>query len=569
MAKNLVQISIAGTLYDIRDQRLATKLDYIQASMNLALEHKQDISTAVVTNEASVNWIGRLSSGSTNSVVRNKDDYADIITGTQDAYVHSLWFSMGPISYEQKDKENKELEQLRAWSKSFGVEFQNLSKKPRIIGLDSKDQKAEVDIYGKSLHTEYIDSPLGISYIKSDRVKTLNHDIISLPQSIQEIDRTQWLYYGRRDNESGAKPLPEGNNVIGLESAITNIALQDFFQKEGGDYYRVLSEERIANKQVNKSQRAQNAYKIITLDENGIIPNIFFNKLKLDSQMDIGDVSLISANKQFIIKNDNAKEDNFIIAFQPSATDDNTTKLTQNTINTKDITANNITVSDKAKIKTLEVTENASILGDIKVGSTSVTGNITAKNISASGDITANNVTIANKTKTSTLEVTDSTTIANSLTANSADIAGNFTAKNVTISNTLETEKLNVNGNAYITGIITTDAISITKGLEAENATISDKTETKTLEVDESAIISDNVTVGGDASIGNQLVVGGGTFNTSSTDSNVSINRTKVRASNVLATKCLTIPVFSNEAAATAAASAAPAGTAAIWVATY
>ena len=43
MAKNLVQMSIAGTLYDIRDQRLATKLDYIQASMNLALEHKQDM----------------------------------------------------------------------------------------------------------------------------------------------------------------------------------------------------------------------------------------------------------------------------------------------------------------------------------------------------------------------------------------------------------------------------------------------------------------------------------------------------------------------------------------------
>ena len=154
MPKNLVQISIAGTLYDIRDQRLATKLDYIQASMNLALEHKQDISTAVVTNEASVNWIGRLSSGSTNSVIRNRDDYTSIINGTQDSYVHSLWFSMGPISYEQNDKENRELEQLRAWSKSFGVEFQNLTKRPRIIGLDSKDQKDEVDIYGKSINTE-------------------------------------------------------------------------------------------------------------------------------------------------------------------------------------------------------------------------------------------------------------------------------------------------------------------------------------------------------------------------------------------------------------------------------
>lgn len=569
MAKNLVQMSINGILYDIRDQRMTTKLDFMFQSLNSALTHKQDITTAVVTNEASVNWIGRLSSGSTNSVIRDKDDYIDTITGNHDTHMHSLWFSKGPISYEQTDKENKELEQLRAWSKSLGVEFQDLTKKPRIRGLDANDQKAEVDIYGKSLHTEYIDSPLGINYIKPDKVRTIKHDIVSLPQNVQEIDCAQWLYYGDRNNETNTIPLLESNNVIGYESAITNIALQDFFQKEGGNYYRVLSEERIANKQVNKNQRAPNAYKIVTLDENGIIPNIFFNKLKLDSQMDIGDVSLISANKQFIIKNDNAKEDNFIIAFQPSATDDNTTKLTQNTINTKDITVNNIIASDKAKIKTLEVTENASILGDIKVGSTSVTGNITAKNVSASGNITANNAAIANKTKTSTLEVTDSATIAGNFTANSADIAGNFTAKNVTISNTLETEKLNVNGNTYITGIITTDAISITKGLEAENATISNKTETKTLEVDESAIISDNVTVGGDASIGDQLVVGGGTFNTSSTDSNVSINRTKVRASNVLATKCLTIPVFSNEAAATAAASAAPAGTAAIWVATY
>ena len=569
MAKNLVQMSINGILYDIRDQRMTTKLDFMFQSLNSALTHKQDITTAVVTNEASINWIGRLTSGSTNLVIRDKDDYVDTITGNHDTHIHSLWFSNGPVCYDQTDKESKELEQLRAWSRSLGVEFQDLTKKPRIRGLDDKNQKAEVDIYGKSLHTEYIDSPLGINYIKPDKVEAIEHNIIGLPHSIPELDCLQWLYYGKRDNETNTTPLLENTNIIGNASAITNIALWDFFQKEDNNYYRVLSEERIANKRVNKEQKPSNAYKIVTLDENGIIPNIFFNKLKLDSQMDIGDVSLISANKQFIIKNDNAKEDNFIIAFQPSATDDNTTKLTQNTINTKDITANNITVSDKAKIKTLEVTENASILGDIKVGSTSVTGNITAKNISASGDITANNVTIANKTKTSTLEVTDSTTIANSLTANSADIAGNFTAKNVTISNTLETEKLNVNGNTYITGIITTDAISITKGLEAENATISDKTETKTLEVDESAIISDNVTVGGDASIGNQLVVGGGTFNTSSTDSNVSINRTKVRASNVLATKCLTIPVFSNEAAATAAASAAPAGTAAIWVATY
>ena len=68
----------------------------------------------------------------------------------------------------------------------------------------------------------------------------------------------------------------------------------------------------------------------------------------------------------------------------------------------------------------------------------------------------------------------------------------------------------------------------------------------------------------------NLVIIGDGLLNTSgSTDDNISINNTKIRASNVLATKCLTIPVFSNEATAIAAATAAPAGTAAIWVAQY
>lgn len=145
-----------------------------------------------------------------------------------------------------------------------------------------------------------------------------------------------------------------------------------------------------------------------------------------------------------------------------------------------------------------------------------------------------------------------------------------LTAKNITASNSLETERLNVNGGADITGIITAEGLSITKGLEAKDATISNMTETKTLEVNENAAISDDITVGGKASVGDHLVVGSGTLNTSgSTDLNVSISPSKVRSSNVLATKCLTIPVFSNEAAAVAAAAAAPAGTAAIWVATY
>ena len=395
MAKNLVQMSVAGTLYDIRDQRITTKLDYVQASLTLAIEHKQDVATAVVTNEASVNYIGRLTAGATNSVVRNKDDYADIITGTQDAYVHSLWFSMGPISYEQKDKENRELEQLRAWSKSFGVEFQSLSKKPRILGLNAKDQKTEVDIYGKSLHTEYIDSALGINYIKPEIVKTLKHDIVNLPQSIQGIDCSRWAYYGKRDNESGAKPTFSNDNTIGYESAITNIALWDFFQKEGSDYYRVLSEERIANKQIDKNLAAQNAYKIVTLDENGTIPNIFISNLKLDN-LGVGNVELIDKNTQFIIRNKSVAGDNFIIAFQPSDTDDNTTKLTQNTISTKNITANNITVSDTTETNTLNVNENATVTGKVSAGSTEITNGLSAGSISTEGEVSAGSATIAN-----------------------------------------------------------------------------------------------------------------------------------------------------------------------------
>lgn len=448
MAKNLVQMSINGILYDIRDQRMTTKLDFIFQSLNSALTHKQDITTAVVTNEASINWIGRLTSGSTNLVIRDKDDYVDTITGNHDTHIHSLWFSNGPVCYEQTDKESKELEQLRAWSRSLGVEFQDLTKKPRIRGLDANDQKAEVDIYGKSLHTEYIDSPLGINYIKPDKVRTINHDIVSLPQSVQEIDRVQWLYYGNRNNETNTVPLLEGNNVIGYESAITNIALWDFFQKEDDNYYRVLSEERIANKQINKNQRAPNAYKIVTLDENGVIPDIFLGEMKLDKQLSVGKTEMVVNNNQFIIQNNDATGDGFVLEIQPSATDDDTTKLTQNTINTKDITARNATMSNKTKTKTLEVTANTSIGGETTIGG--------------------------------------------------------------------------------------------------------------------------KTTIGGDTSIGGQLVVGSGLFNTTGhTDANVSIGPTKVRATNILATKCLTIPVFSNKATAIAAAAAAPAGTAAIWVAQY
>lgn len=442
MAKNLVQMSINGILYDIRDQRMTTKLDFMFQSLSSAIEHKQDVSTAVVTNEASINWIGRLTSGSTNLVIRDKDDYIDTITGNHDTHVHSLWFSKGPISYEQTDKENKELEQLRAWSKSLGVEFQDLTKKPRIRGLDANDQKAEVDIYGKSLHTEYIDSPLGINYIKPDKVRTIKHDIVSLPQNVQEIDCAQWLYYGDRDNETNTIPLLEGNNVIGYESAITNIALWDFFQKEGNNYYRVLSEERIANKQIDKNQRAPNAYKIVTLDENGVIPDIFLGEMKLDKQLSVGTTEMVVNNNQFIIQNGDTTGDGFVLAIQPSATDNDTTKLTQNTINTKDITARNATMSNKTKTKTLEVTADTSIGGE--------------------------------------------------------------------------------------------------------------------------------TTISGDTSIGGQLVVGSGLFNTTGhTDANVSIGPSKVRATNILATRCLTIPVFSSESAATAARAAAPAGTAAIWLAEY
>ena len=281
-----------------------------------------------------------------------------------------------------------------------------------------------------------------ISYQIADKVRTINHDIVSLPQSVQEIDRVQWLYYGNRNNETNTIPLLEGNNVIGYESAITNIALWDFFQKEGDNYYRVLSEERIANKQIDKSQKTANAYKIVTLDENGIIPDIFLGEMKLDKQLSVGKTEMVVNNNQFIIQNNDTTGDGFVLEIQPSATDDDTTKLTQNTINTKDITARNATMSNKTKTKTLEVSENA--------------------------------------------------------------------------------------------------------------------------------VITKDITINGEASIGEQLIIGDGLLNTSgSTDDNISINKTKIRASNVLATKCLTIPVFSNEATAIAAATAAPAGTAAIWVAQY
>ena len=375
-------MSVNGVLYDIRDQRMATKLDYIHASLTQALEHKQDLATAVVTDNDSVNWIGRLTSGSTSSVTRYKDDYIETITGPADTHIHSLWFSMGPISYDPADKDNKELEQQRAWSKSFGVEFQELTKRPRILGLDDKDQRAEVNIYGKSLHTEYIDSPLGINYIHPDKVEAIEHNIIGLPHSIPELDCLQWLYYGKRDNETNTTPLLENINIIGNASAITNIALWDFFQKEDNKYYRVLSEERIANKQINKEQKPSNAYKIVTLDENGIIPDIFLGELK-SNPLNIGNVHLIDDNSQFIIKNDNVTDDNFVIAIQPSDTDTDTTKLTQTTINTKNITANNITASDTTETKILQVNEDASITGKVSANNATIANLITDESVAS------------------------------------------------------------------------------------------------------------------------------------------------------------------------------------------
>ena len=397
MAKNLVQMSVNGVLYDIRDQRMTTKLDYIHASLTQALEHKQDLATAVVTDNDSVNWIGRLTSGSTSSVTRYKDDYIETITGPADTHIHSLWFSMGPISYDPADKDNKELEQQRAWSKSFGVEFQELTKRPRILGLDDKDQRAEVNIYGKSLHTEYIDSPLGINYIHPDKVEAIEHNIIGLPQSIPELECLQWLYYGKRDNETHTTPLLENINIIGNASAITNIALWDFFQKEDNNYYRVLSEERIANKQINKEQKPSNAYKIVTLDENGIIPDIFLGELK-SNPLNIGNVRLADDNSKLIIKNDNVTGDNFVISIQPSDTDTDTTKLTQTTINTKDITASNITVSDTITSNTLEVNEDVSVKGKVSAGSISTKGEVSANSAKVTGAVSAGSATIANLT---------------------------------------------------------------------------------------------------------------------------------------------------------------------------
>ena len=68
-----------------------------------------------------------------------------------------------------------------------------------------------------------------------------------------------------------------------------------------------------------------------------------------------------------IIQNNDTTGDDFVLEIQPSATDDDTTKLTQNTINTKDITARNATMSNKTKTKTLEVSENAAITKDITI----------------------------------------------------------------------------------------------------------------------------------------------------------------------------------------------------------
>ena len=497
MAKNLVQMSVNGVLYDIRDQRMATKLDYIHASLTQALEHKQDLATAVVTDNDSVNWIGRLTSGSTSSVTRYKDDYIETITGPADTHIHSLWFSMGPISYDPADKDNKELEQQRAWSKSFGVEFQELTKRPRILGLDAEDRKAEVNIYGKSLHTEYIDSPLGINYIHPDKVEAIEHNIIGLPQSIPELECLQWLYYGKRDNETDTTPLLENINIIGDASAITNIALWDFFQKEDNSYYRVLSEERIANKKVNKEQKSSNAYKIVTLDENGIIPDIFLGELK-SNPLNIGNVRLIDTNSKFIIRNDSITGDNFVIAIQPSDTDTDTTKLTQTTINTKDITAsnittNNITVSDTTETKILQVNEDASVTGKVSANSAEITNGLSAGSISTKGAVSANsaeiisinasNIQITNKADIQTLDVKGDATVTGTLTAAYLDAALDLSARNATFSKDIQaknatitakttTNTLEVKDSATITGALSAGSISTEGALSADNATI-------------------------------------------------------------------------------------------------
>ena len=478
MAKNLVQMSVNGVLYDIRDQRMTTKLDYIHASLTQALEHKQDLATAVVTDNDSVNWIGRLTSGSTSSVTRYKDDYIETITGPADTHIHSLWFSMGPISYDPADKDNKELEQQRAWSKSFGVEFQELTKRPRILGLDDKDQRAEVNIYGKSLHTEYIDSPLGINYIHPDKVETIEHNIIGLPHSIPELDCLQWLYYGKRDNETNTTPLLENINIIGNASAITNIALWDFFQKEDNSYYRVLSEERIANKRVNKDKKSSNAYKIVTLDENGIIPDIFLGELK-SNPLNIGNVQLADTNSQFIIRNDNVTGDNFVIAIQPSDTDTDTTKLTQTTINTKNITASNITVSDTTETKILQVDEDASITGKVSADNAEITNGLSAGSISTKGKVSAGSTEITNGLSAGSIST------KGAVSAGSAKVTGKVSAGNTEITNGLSAGSISTKGavsagsistkgkvsagSATIANLITNTAVSSTKAVGYDN----------------------------------------------------------------------------------------------------
>ena len=422
---------------------MAMKLDTLNSSLNLALEHKQDTDTAVVTSESSVNYIGKLTAGYAQRVLRDTNDYTESLVGNgTDFILHSLWFSVGDASYQASSKEDRELEQLRAWSKTFGVTFK--SGRPVILGMNSVAGETivtEVDISGNSLHTDYINKPLGIKNFDKNvaaSARITNHEIQGNPQTYVVGDNVTvgiWTYSGDRGKHTFVGTDVDEENKIGTDccDGLSNIVLDSFFQKEGDGnaYYRVLSEERIANKNskgkksTSTGVTSPNAFKIVTLDKDGVIPDNFLGEMKLDEKLGIGGTTMTVVNNQFILASNDGASD-FVLQIQPdpNIASENLTELKQSEVKSKDIKGVNVTA-------------------------------------------------------------------------------------------------------------------------------------TKKLLAEKEAIVKET------------LVIGNGNFTKEHSAANVSIDSDTVRASNILSTRCLTIPVFSSAAAAQAAYAAAPSGTAAIWLAAY
>ena len=430
MAKNLVQMSVDGILYDIRDQRMAMRLDTLNSSLMLALDHKQNADTAVVTNMGDDNWIGNLTSKETNHVARSekigeyrnsKDE--NLYSASKGDDYHSLWFSEGNVDYTldpEMDKELKEnirlKEERRAWSSRFAVKFGLSDKdkdldKPTIIGVEDGNE-AEVDLYGNAKHADLLNSALNIRTIAYQEEKSLK-GIEYSHQAEPLKNLIKWSYYGDK-NKGYMYNLPNvdddnPNNTIGEHSKmnnvdkptnITNIALPNFFQKEvEGDiegYYRVLSQKWIANRdehgvgvepknaRESESGPSVNAYKIVTLDECGLIPDNFLGEIKLDKQMTIGTTVInVTNNNKFIYEDPG---DEFAIQIQPSKVAENDedeikfTELTQTSVDTKHIKA--LTVDVKKETTTKELT----VSGDAKFDTKITVGSVVISNLGADGN---------------------------------------------------------------------------------------------------------------------------------------------------------------------------------------